>query len=398
MVGLAAYLGAGPTAYSISMRSTILGLSALLIVSTTLGNKVRFIRGIFWLPLIVFWCAYLLRIYLDTSLHPASLARNVSDYWYWAVGACLVPMLALLTYPNRNYLANSYKAAFVMATIAAFLTASLGTGLIQTEYGPGYDTGRLQLQSLNAISVGHLGLSLLILSIWPLINGWNGSWGYRRIISIGAGLLGLYLLVAAASRGPLVTLILVLFFYFMAQDFKRYWRVLTVVALLFVLMIQAGSYLEEVGTYRAFSRAEGAFSGQDEAVSERQIAYKGAVNQFIQSPIIGDSLEEKETRLYPHNVVLESFMATGLIGGLPFVILILYGIYISFRNLKMKSEHGWIALLFIQYLIAAQFSGALYASSILWTFLALNIVLYSKWRPTQTRLGVRHCPVVCNEH
>lgn len=376
IAGLATYVGTGSTLFSLTMRSAILGLSVLLIVMAMLGDRIKFVRGVFWLPLLVFWFAYLLRIYLDTSSGMGDLSREPSDYWIWAVGACLVPMLGLLTYPRKDYFASSYKLTFSMLALAALLAAFLGTGWVSPEYGRGYDTGRLRLEALNPISVGHLGLSLLLLSIWPFISAGKISLGYKQLLNIAAGLLGLYLLIAAASRGPLAALILVLFFYFIAQNLKRNWKVLAAIATLLVLVNQVGGYLEEAGSYRPFSRTEAALAGEDLAVSSREISYKGAVNQFLESPIFGDSLEVKETGGYPHNVVLESFMATGLIGGASFLFLVFYNAYISFKILKRKSSHGWISLISLQYLIAAQFSGALYGSTMMWSFLAINIVLY----------------------
>lgn len=378
VAGLTTYAGIGSTTYSIAMRSALLILSMLLIVAAFVGKKIKVVGGIFWLPLLVFWFAYLLRLYLDTSSDTGGLSRAATDYWIWAVGACFVPMLGLLTYPKKDYFAKAYKAMLLILILASFFVATLGSGLYTPEVGRGYDTGRLRLEALNPISVGHLGLSLLLLSVWPFMNGGKVSLGYKQLLNIAAGLLGLYLLIAAASRGPLVALIFVLFFYFLAQDARRNWKVLTVTAILLALANQVGARLEETGKYKAFSRTESALSGEDVAVSGRQVAYKGAANQFIQSPIFGDALEEKTTQKYPHNVVLESFMATGLIGGLPFLFLIIYGAFISYKAFKVKSDDGWISMIYIQYLVAAQFSGALYSVTTMWTFLAINIVLYSK--------------------
>lgn len=376
VAGLSELLGMGSTSFSIFMRLIILSLS-LLLIGITLGNRVKFVRGLFWIPLIVFWFAYLLRIYVDTSFDMKVLSRDVNDYWYWAVGACFVPMLGMLTYQKINYFIKSYKVCLAMLILASFLVAFLGTGSYTNEFGISVDIGRLNIKSLNPISVGHLGLSLILLSIWPFIYAGKLSFGYKKIVNIAAGLLGLYLLLASASRGPLITLIFVLVFYFTGQNIRRYWKILPVFALFFVIVTQGAQYIEDDGSYRVLSRSEGAFSGEDVAVLGRQLAYLGAINQFTQSPIYGSSLEEKITRKYPHNVVLESFMATGLIGGLSFLFLILYGFYISYKIVKMKHEHGWISLIFMQYLIAAQFSGALYLATVMWTFLAINIALYS---------------------
>lgn len=376
VAGVTAYLGLPSTSFSIYTRAAILGLSSILLVASLVGNRVKVTAGFFWIPLSVFWVAYLLRIYIDTSSDLRALSRSDADYWIWAVGACLIPMLGLLTHLKRAYFTDSYPLALSLLILASFLAALLGSGTYTPEHGTGYDSGRLQLESLNPISVGHLGLSLLLLSIWPFIHEGKPSWRPTQITNVAAGLLGLYLLIASASRGPLVTLIFVLFFYFISQDLKRGWRVLAAVATILFLINLVGTYLEEAGTYRVFSRAESALSGEDAAVAGRQVAYKGALEQFVENPFFGDSLEERTTRLYPHNTLLESFMATGLIGGASFAILISYGFFAAYNVVKSRGSDGWISLIFIQYALGAQFSGALYTATTMWTFLALTIVLH----------------------
>lgn len=41
--------------------------------------------------------------------------------------------------------------------------------------------------------------------------------------------------------------------------------------------------------------------------------------------------------------------------------------------IKRRSEHAWAALVFLQYLAAAQFSGAIYGATTMWTPLGATI-------------------------
>lgn len=368
------YLGLGSTSYSIAMRSIVLGSSLLLIFFAFSGNKVRVAHGGFWLPLLVFWIAYLLRIYVNTSDDPGNLSRNPTEYWVWSVGACLLPMLGLLTYPrsSRDYLATSYRVSLIALTLAAAFVALTGSGSF-SKSGMTYDIGRLNIVSLNPISVGHLGVSLLLLSMWPFVHQTGQTW--QKAIYGLLGMLGLYLLLAAASRGPIAALVLVILFYIAAQDFKRFAKILPILVLLLWATSKLGTYLESSENYKVFDRVESALSGEDKSVVGRQVAYAGAAQQFLEHPVFGDTLEEKQTRYYPHNVILESYMATGLVGGISFTLLIGYGIFVAFKVAKARSKHGWIALVFIQYLVGAQFSGALYTSTTMWSFFALTVVV-----------------------
>ena len=386
IAGGTTFLGLSSTSYSIAMRAAIIGLSALLLVMAVVGNTIKFVRGTFWLPILVFWFAYLLRIYVDTTSDPGSLSRTTSDYWIWAVGACLIPMLGLLTYCKADYLTSSYKLSLIMLALASVFVVLTGSGSFPQNSGLNVDIGRLNIQSLNPISVGHLGVSLLLLSIWPFMRHGRIFFGYKQILFILTGFLGLYLLLASASRGPFVAFVLIIVFYLSAQNLKRSLKILILAAILVGAISQLGNYLENSGGYRFLSRSESTLSGEDKSVAIRQLSYMGAADQFIQSPLFGDSLEEKETRYYPHNVILESFMATGLIGGLPFIFVILFGTFISYTVIKTKSENGWVPLIFMQYLIAAQFSGALYTATTMWAFLGATIVLFKRNLKTPDRL------------
>jgi O-antigen ligase len=99
------------------------------------------------------------------------------------------------------------------------------------------------------------------------------------------------------------------------------------------------------------------------------------VEQFITHPIFGDSILEKTTGFYPHNLVLEGFMATGLIGGISLLVWILGVALCSLRLLSRGGESGWIALLSLQYLIGAMFSGGTWQQASMWGFGAASIAL-----------------------
>lgn len=386
VAGMSTLLGTGSTLASIAMRSLILGLSLLLIGLACTRQRVKFVRGPVWMLVLSFWSFYLGRIFVDTIVDPIDLSRDPIDYWIWAVGACLLPMLALLTYPNADYLKPAYRLSLTILVLAGLLTAALGSGMSNPTEGTGHQTGRLQLESLNPIFAGHMGLSLLLLAIWPMIHAPGARTTLVKFLHIPAGILGLFLLIAAASRGPFVGLLMVLLFYGIAYRAVRAWRLIPITILLVVGIAQFATYLEQAGSYRVVSRVESVTSGEDMAVTSRLVAYIGAIEQFAGSPIYGNALEEERTGFYPHNVILESFMATGLLGGLPFLALIFYGVLASYRLIERRSEHGWIPLIFIQYFIAAQFSGSLFTSTVMWTFLA--IVIVSSQRVPQTTSGL----------
>ena len=376
VASLATALDVASAPISIAMRIAMLAIGMLIIFLAVIRKNTAFSRGWFWAVLLLFWAAYLLRMFYDTTFRAQWLSRQPDDYWVWAIGACLIPALALLAKVRHV----AYQAAYRWSVVALFVAASLvmvfGGTEVMPDWGDSYDIGRLHLESLNPISAGHLGLSLLLLASWPIISNAEKVSRTKWAIVLAAISLGAYLLIAAASRGPIATMFAVICFYILSVNFKKTWKPMGFAGVLVALGYLLAVRFEEAGQFQMLSRIEDAFGGEDVAVSGRQVALTGAFQQFMSSPVFGSALEEEISGFYPHNVVMESFMATGLVGGLPFVGLLAFGFFAAYKLLKWRSENAWVALIFAQYAVAAQFSGAIYGSTTMWTFLAATIALY----------------------
>lgn len=259
------------------------------------------------------------------------------------------------------------------------------------EAGTAYNTGRVHLEALSPISVGHLGVSMLLIAVWTVLQPEVRKSRKVLLWAVFSVAIGLYLTVSASSRGPVASMIFVALFYIVAINPSRAWKPLFFFACLMLAGYFAAIHLAESGQSSFLSRMEGALSGGDAAVSGRQQSLAGAVHQFISSPMVGDALEERTTHFYPHNVIAESFMATGLLGGIPFLLLISYGLFCAFRLVKDRVGHAWVALIFTQYLVGAQFSGALYNATTMWAFLGVTISLHLSPQLRQaSRLTARH--------
>lgn len=361
------------TPFSIGLRISILAVSMLIILYAFSRKHTFFIGG--WLGALwfLFWGAYFVRIFYETIFRASILFREPAEYWYWALGACMIPSTIMLTKVRSEAYQRAYKWSFALLICVAFAVVIFGGTEVSTEFGESYDIGRLHLESLNPIYAGHAGLSLLLLSVWSIMFNKHKMSLNQWIIRLIPVLLGIYVMVAAASRGPIVALFCVICFYFLSVNFRKSSRLLAFAVIICVLGYVFATLLEESGQFQMLSRIENTFSGDDAAVTGRQVAISGAFLQFLSSPIVGSALEEKITGFYPHNVVLESFMATGIIGGLPFITLITIGFFSAYRLFKCRSDNAWVALIFIQYMIAAQFSGAIYNSNVMWMYLAATI-------------------------
>ena len=113
---------------------------------------------------------------------------------------------------------------------------------------------------------------------------------------------------------------------------------------------------------------------ETESVDSRERMFASAWQQFLEKPILGSALLEETSGFYPHNLVLEAFMATGIIGGCAYLLLIALMLNASIRLLIKADGYEWLALLAIMYLVGAQFSGSHWGFNAHWQSLVLVIV------------------------
>jgi len=373
VASLANSLGVLATPYAITMRGIVLGLSCVLLVMAVGRKHTALPKNHFLLFFLLFWVVYVWRLFYETSFRTSLLAKDPGDYWIWAIGTCLIPALALLVKVKDEAFQTAYRWSLFFLVFASCVVVFSGSTSHLSSSGTVQDIGRFNTESINPITIGHIGLSLLILIIWySFLQEKTFLWKKRTIIS-GGILLGLYLVISSASRGPIVTLFVVIIFYLFSVNFKKTWKPIFLFLVLLAIGYVLAVHFEESGRFSTISRIESAFSDEDMAVVGRKTSYAGAWNQFLESPVLGDTLEERITRFYPHNVILESLMATGIVGGTFFLMMLTFGVICAYRLLKTRNVNGWVGLIFIQYLIAAQFSGAIYNTTMMWTFLSATI-------------------------
>jgi O-antigen ligase len=153
---------------------------------------------------------------------------------------------------------------------------------------------------------------------------------------------------------------------------KRGYLLISVFAVgtVFAVAISPEILFSENGVLSRFSTISTGLSA-DNATLGRIIAFQGAFDQFLSSPLWGSSIEEKITGFYPHNVILEALMATGIVGGLPFIAFTLWALVCAWRLARNASRHLWIGILAAQYFFGSMLSGSIYTSNTMWVLAAL---------------------------
>lgn len=165
---------------------------------------------------------------------------------------------------------------------------------------------------INPLSLAYSGTIILTLCVYKLMYDKNSKFGKIYIAILLAVALVLFYL--GASRGTLIVLILSLlvFVYFgtIGQKFKF--------VVLLAFMVPIVFYGAERTGSAVFERAHATIN--EGHTSGREPLLKAAYDEFVQSPLLGGRIEV--SGVYPHNLILELMMGTGVIGTLVFLLFL----------------------------------------------------------------------------
>lgn len=358
--------------FSISMRSALLVFVFLMFVDRpqpTIKSSPKWFIAAFT----GFWVLYLSRLAIDSIVDTGALQLPATEYFLFGVGTCLLPAIAMLCvrvefFANRQTLIIACVFSGV-ALLLALWAIFIRDGVISSI---NLLSMRVETETLNPITIGHVGASLSILCIWLLVNptrsGLPKLWSTFFIAGLA---LGLTSLLVSASRGPTLALAIAIFVLFATRPrlLLTPTGVLLVVSIAFIVFAST-----DTGEILAINRvAESSF--KDDA---REELLSAGLKVVMDHPIIGGGIEPLET--YPHNLLLESFMVFGVMSGLLFTYLLISASIQAWRLMRVASELGWVSLLFFQYFAGAMVSSSLYGASAFWVLMTLVIALACRRR------------------
>jgi hypothetical protein len=359
VAGLSELTGTDNRPSSIAMRGALVLICLLVLLRSPFTRM--FTRNIiFWVAWWFFWAAYLLRLCLDTVFSTQGLPLASSEYWVFAVGTCLIPALAA----SRGNITGATEHAFRRTYWLLVLGATLNIVVLFAQRAIGdIDTLRAETEVLNPIALGHIGVSLLLLSGWKL-NERGPRIGPGKLVTCICCVIAAFTIFISASKGPIISLLGSLAVYAFTRPGKFFSRYLSA-SLLLLSIIVAVNFNAIQNSFLVTRIAEGVFSD-----GARINLLSDAVHLVRHSPFIGAGIEPLDT--YPHNLVVESFLSFGLLTGIPFCLMLLTAVF-RIPSLASRSQSCWIVLLFVQYGLAGMFSGSLYGSYTFWVLLVALI-------------------------
>ncbi|HEV2815932.1 MAG TPA: O-antigen ligase family protein [Allosphingosinicella sp.] len=330
----------GPT-ISYAYRILVLLLGAILFGQAVLRGRPR-------LPpvlVLIFFSLYFVRLYYDAFIDPLQGADFAFTFY---VSVVLTPCLAMAVatdgYDETRFALSTFWVGFVACVSIALLEAA-GWGAGHLE-----DTGRLSFDALNPITVGFTGLFTLL----AIIALWRQRPRLMPVFLIG-GAFAIYSIVEAASRGPAAAGAFAIAVLALAR--RNF--------LLFAVLLAAGAYFvffADDASLKLLSRFEGV--GTDESSAERLFFMQNAIREALDNPLFGHAYVETVTFQSPHNLIIESGLAIGLLG-----VAIMVVIYFQIARrawLLAKAEHEFLAGLLCCAFVNANLSASLWSSLEFW--------------------------------
>jgi O-antigen ligase len=190
--------------------------------------------------------------------------------------------------------------------------------------------------------------------------------------------------VASGSRAPILSVILMGLVYAFTQRPRgelgsaRVTLRLGLLAVAGVLCALLVVYLEANAQVQMMSRFVEV--GADASSRERELLFAGAWDQFVRNPLFGDAFVERRFMSYPHNILLESMMATGIVGLALLLVVLLLSSLAATRLVLGGSAVTWVGFLFFQNLVAQMFSGSLLLDGRFWAFTLAVLALAAALR------------------
>lgn len=337
---------------------------ALVVFLSMIRRRDTIYTGQFWWPYSIFWGIYIARLLVDTLISPIPLRLPVEEYYLLVFGLVLLPTNAFFSVLKPVANRSAIFATLVLSVLACLATYYLGIDTLVSG-----SVGRLGTETLNPISFGYLGATVVLLASFILLR-LELRTHLGKVLLLGSIALGLLSVGLAGSRGPLAALVvtvLVLVGHAVRQTSMRHAAAFSLV--LIASVVVALPYVVEMGS-GIVERIEMTGTGLDPSDEDRFWLWRIAWAAFLDNPLLGNGIEPASVGFYPHNIVLEAYMATGFVGGCLLLFMLVYVGKRALDLLSLNPGYGWIGLLYIQQVVAAIFSGSIYGSTGVWYLMA----------------------------
>lgn len=316
--------------------------------------------------LYLFSLFYILRNFSEVISGPVGLYISPVVNILYFVSFFLIPCIVLSTVRIDNFLMERihntilFSCVLFSVTSIFFYREWIGSDHRLSSYH--YDN---VLSPLSLSYTAALGIGLAINQLLTRDLGLG-----RALVSVASILLCCIPLFLGASRGPVLAIVAGIFVVaFIRMSIKSVWRIAIVGIGAFALAFYSSDNLSLALVQRVLSIGSDIQANSSSAM--RLEIWALAADQIATAPLFGSSLQLDAVAFHPHNIFLEVLIATGVVGFLPFIGLLLLAFISSIRVAKFGHGNEWVVVIFIQSLVGNSFSGGVYTAD----WLALSVGL-----------------------
>jgi hypothetical protein len=345
---------------SIAARLFVAAVAVLLLVSRGASGKLAFPN----LWLFIFLLAYSIRLVVDYGYgdrpDDALLAMQ------FLVLTVIVPVAAISCIRKQDWDEKRFLRVMLIFGTVFFALAlfQFSQGNFQALGGYAADDldtvgARLGFERMNPIILGHTASTVLI----ACVAGFLGGSKRMRVISSILAVFSIYFIIMASSRGPIVSLAGV-FAYLLFVSGRGWW--LALIAGFVVFLASLLSFFDLSALLDSTRLTE---AGKDINSIVRFEYQAEAFESFLTSPILGSRFDLPISGSWPHNILVEVLMATGVVGGFVFAFALGGSLMRSINLSREQINMG--SLILIQSFIGLQFSGSIWGGAGLWMSIAM---------------------------
>jgi O-antigen ligase len=340
--------------YSIPIRLFLCLLMLLLIFKGNINLRLSNVRLIF-----IFSMLYILKVlYTENTVfdsHVVSTGRMWIEYIFFFIAFNLLPFLAFASIDFNRYrkiIINSFIfSGFVLAIVSIFLYKDIltqGIGRISLAKYENPDS-----ETLSPLALSYSGVLTITLSLYQLIFEKNLHLR-SKLFLYGSIVLSFVLFFLGATRGSLVALFLCIVALIYFGSVKNKILIISMVIVAIPIII----YGAEATGSDIFNRTNKTIKSGD--TSEREPLWNAAIDEFIDNPILGGRIEV--SGIYPHNIFLETLMATGIVGLFLLLLATHQFVVKSYSYIKYDTKYIFPFIIFVNAISQYMFSGSIYFS------------------------------------
>lgn len=312
---------------------------------------------------------YFFRILLEANLYEDYHLSELEFFLYY-LSFVFFPIIFI---SKTKFTIQNYNSLFYALLLSSVLLSLLTIFYYSDFIGLGAritDFVNRDQNYVSPLALSYCGTLLIgVSSIYILHNKINF---YKKGLIILSMILGLIPFFLGSSRGSIFALIVPFIFYLIfRKGFKRKFNIIALVFFLSLLLLIGVNYLGS-SVFDRFLNIQSDINSNSTS-SYRLIMYQSGIEQFVNYPLFGNSLELTLTGHHPHNIFIEILISTGLFGFIPFIIFIFILLKKSILILNSNPQKFWVCVIFLQALIQNLFTGAIYGAS--WLAIGSGLIL-----------------------